>query len=142
MRLVARYAHDWQYCKLAIENVPKWGPARAYTRINNANYGPSFANQPFMNKILVVDDDARCLHIMAKFLRLEGFWVATAGDGNLAVLLLDKIKVDLVLSDVMMPGLNGLELLEHIGLISPEIPVISCQDFAHLTLKKSSKDEL
>lgn len=77
-----------------------------------------------MDKILVVDDDARGLHNVAMYLRLEDFDVDEAGDGNQAVLVLEQAKFDLVLSDVMMPGLDGFGLLKHIRSIFPEIPVL------------------
>jgi len=65
-----------------------------------------------MEKILVVDDAALGRHNVVYFLRLERYGVDEACDGNQAVLFLDQVKFDLVLSDVMMPGLNGLDLLE------------------------------
>jgi two-component system, OmpR family, response regulator len=55
-----------------------------------------------MHKILVVDDDALGRHNVVYFLRLEHYGVDEACDGNQAVLLLDQVKFDLVLSDVMM----------------------------------------
>jgi DNA-binding response OmpR family regulator len=82
-----------------------------------------------MDKILVVDDDARGLHNVATFLRQEEYEVDMAWNGNQAALLLDKVKVDLVLSDIMMPGLDGFGLLKHIRSISPEIPVLLMSGF-------------
>jgi DNA-binding NtrC family response regulator len=83
-----------------------------------------------MDKILVVDDDARGLHNVAYFLRLEDFDVDEACDGHQAILLVDQAKFDLVLSDVMMPGLNGLDLLEHIRSVAPDIPVLLMSGFS------------
>jgi len=77
-----------------------------------------------MDKILVVDDDARSLKNIAYFLRTEGYEVNEASDGNEAAHLLDEDGFDLVLSDVIMPGLNGLHLLEHTRSVAPEIPVL------------------
>jgi len=92
-----------------------------------------------MEKILVVDDAARGLHNVASFLRLEDYEVDEACDENQAVLFLDQVKFDLVLSDVMMPGLNGAwsfrNIFDQLPLISP---FCSCQDFPILNLTKSS----
>jgi DNA-binding response OmpR family regulator len=80
-------------------------------------------------KILVVDDDALGRHKVVYFLRLEDYAVDEACDGNQAVLLLDQVKFDLVLSDVMMPGLNGISLLAHIRSVAPDIPVLLMSGF-------------
>jgi two-component system, NtrC family, response regulator PilR len=92
-----------------------------------------------MHKILVVDDDAGGLRNVACFLRLEEYDVDEACDGNQAVLLLDQVKFDLVLSDVMMPGLNGLDLLEHIRSAAPDIPVLLMSGFSHIELDEIIK---
>jgi DNA-binding response OmpR family regulator len=82
-----------------------------------------------MDKILVVDDDALARHTVVYFLRLEDYAVDEACDGHQAVLLLDQVKFDLVLSDVMMPGLNGIGLLAHIRSVAPDIPVLLMSGF-------------
>ena len=92
-----------------------------------------------MDKILVVDDDARGLHNVAYFLRLEDYDVDEACDGNQAVFLLDQVKFDLVLSDVIMPGLDGLGLLEHIRSLAPDIPVLLMSGFSHVEVQEIIK---
>lgn len=73
--------------------------------------------------ILVVDDDAELLRIVGRTLELEGYYVSTAGDGNIALTLLPKCKPDLVILDIMMPGLNGYQVLELIRKQS-NVPVL------------------
>jgi len=63
-----------------------------------------------MTRILVVDDDPGILTLEEKILSREGYEVVTASDGNRAVELVKQQEFDLVLLDVMMPGLDGFEV--------------------------------
>lgn len=62
--------------------------------------------------ILVVDDDDRIRDLLARFLRERGLRVSTAPDGTAALKLADQMQFDLVILDVMMPGLDGFEVTE------------------------------
>lgn len=75
-------------------------------------------------KILLVDDDINNLTALAGFLRTQGYQIAEACDGSEAVELLNKDDFDLILSDVMMPRMDGLQLLEHTRSISSHPPVL------------------
>ena len=77
-----------------------------------------------MNKILVVDDDNPSLENVARFLRLKGYQVEVASNGYEAGQLIDKTEFDLVLSDLIMPGVNGLDLLKRTRSIAREVPVV------------------
>lgn len=71
-------------------------------------------NRP-LRRVLAVDDDPDILAVVALALRtLGGLDVVTASSGNAALLILAKDKFDLVLLDVMMPGIDGLETLQAI----------------------------
>jgi len=72
---------------------------------------------------LVVDDDVRMLRMMQRLLELEGFRVHTAGDGQAALEIFDEADPDLVLLDIMMPGMDGYALCQNIREFS-EIPII------------------
>jgi CheY-like chemotaxis protein len=61
-------------------------------------------------RILVVDDDVRSLQNLGLFLRSQGYEVNESGDGSEAVKLLEYEAFDLVISDVIMPGVSGLHL--------------------------------
>ena len=65
-------------------------------------------------RILVVDDDPPSVKMTAFLLREEGYEVLTASNGRDALLLMEREKPDLVLLDVMMPGLDGFETLREI----------------------------
>lgn len=64
--------------------------------------------------ILVVDDDASVVSLMADLLEVDGFTVVGAPDGYAALRELDRMRPDLVILDVMMPGLSGLDVLRAI----------------------------
>lgn len=65
-------------------------------------------------RVLVVDDEKVIREILADFLSLEGFAVATAADGVAALDQLENGQFDMVISDLKMPNMGGLELLEEI----------------------------
>ena len=73
-----------------------------------------------MPNILIIDDDAHINDIVSKALRSEGYSVSSAYSGTEALLLLSHSKPDLILLDLMLPGLSGEELLPQIK----DIPVI------------------
>ena len=60
--------------------------------------------------ILVVDDDPLILSMMRRYLEVEGYSVSSASDGDTAVELLRRQGADLLILDVMMPGLDGFEV--------------------------------
>ena len=63
-----------------------------------------------MSKILVVDDEPDTLVISELWLTSEGFEVATAADGMAALDVFDRERPDLVITDLMMPRMSGVEL--------------------------------
>ncbi len=65
-------------------------------------------------RVLVVDDEKVIREILADFLSLEGFYVVTAPDGTTALQRLEQSRFDMVISDLKMPQMGGLELLERI----------------------------
>jgi response regulator RpfG family c-di-GMP phosphodiesterase len=80
-------------------------------------------------RILVVDDEQVIREILADFLSMEGFWVRTAEDGGAALVELSRNQYDLVLSDLKMPNMGGLELLKAIGEHQPNIVTIIMTGF-------------
>jgi len=88
--------------------------------------------------ILVVDDDRNLRKIIATNLELAGYDVSVASSGNDALQLLDGIQPDLVLLDVMMPGLDGYETARRIRRhpMNANVPIIM------LTAKSEVEDKV
>ncbi len=77
-----------------------------------------------MRRILIVDDEPSVLDVMATVLLDAGYSVQTAADGHIAVEIIDVAPPDLIITDVMMPHLDGWELLDHAHERHPDLPVI------------------
>jgi DNA-binding response OmpR family regulator len=73
--------------------------------------------------ILAVDDDEEMLRMLNRIFELEGYDVEVAADGKTGLSLLDETNPDLIILDIMMPGLNGFEVLDLIRQRST-VPVI------------------
>lgn len=80
-------------------------------------------------RILVVDDEEFMLNSLSKLLGLMGFGTETAGSGEGALEIINSQSIDLVITDVNMPGMSGMELLKHIKQDKPELPVIIITGF-------------
>ncbi len=76
------------------------------------------------NTLLVVDDEPNILTTVRRALEIEGYAVEVAGGAALGLAKLDEIEADLVLLDVMMPGMGGLDVLPKIRAAHPEITVV------------------
>lgn len=70
-------------------------------------------------RVLVVDDEKFIREILAEFLGMEGFAVQTAEDGSAALAELSQANYDLIISDLKMPRMGGIELLEQIARVDP-----------------------
>ncbi|HEX7089328.1 MAG TPA: sigma-54 dependent transcriptional regulator [Longimicrobiales bacterium] len=75
-------------------------------------------------RVLVVDDESAILHTLQILLRGEGFEVAVARSGREALERFADFRPDVVLTDIRMPGMDGLELLATLRKEDPEVPVI------------------
>ncbi|MBM4375585.1 MAG: response regulator transcription factor [Deltaproteobacteria bacterium] len=75
------------------------------------------------HRVLVVDDDARLQELLATYLSQNGFEVTSAADGRKGLAALQSDTFDIVLLDVMMPGLDGIEVCRRIRATS-RIPIV------------------
>ncbi len=81
-------------------------------------------------RILVVDDELSMREFISILLEREGYEVLTASDADAALVRLSSSHIDLVISDVQMPGLNGIELLARIKENTPDTAVLLITAFS------------
>jgi DNA-binding NtrC family response regulator len=81
-------------------------------------------------RILVVDDEQSMCQYLSILLTKEGHEVVTANSGADALRLLDQAPVDVVITDVRMPGMDGIQLLKGVRALDPELPVIMMTAYA------------
>jgi len=79
--------------------------------------------------IIVVDDEGAYRELLAKILSKAGYEVVQAADGFAALSLLEKSKIDLVISDILMPGMNGYSLVARLRAKWRNMPVILTTGF-------------
>ena len=77
-----------------------------------------------MFTILVVEDDPRGRYLLCEVLRREAYQIEEARDGTEALDVIRSKRIDLVITDLVMPKLNGFKLVEQLHLIDPRIPII------------------
>jgi len=77
-----------------------------------------------MTRVLVVDDEENHRRTLAIGLRLEGFEVLEAEDGERALEVLERELADVAIVDLMMPGLNGLELARKLRFRCADLKVL------------------
>jgi EAL domain-containing protein (putative c-di-GMP-specific phosphodiesterase class I) len=82
------------------------------------------------SRVLLVDDDEVVLQLHAQVLTSEGFRVETVTDGAAALRALRWTPFDIVLSEIDMRGMNGIQLLERIRTAEPQLPVILLSSLA------------
>ena len=83
-----------------------------------------------MASILVVDDELSMREFLKILLEKEGYRVTTAAEGKAALALAEKNAFDLMISDIRMPGMSGLDLLSRIKQLQTDIGVIMITAFA------------
>lgn len=85
--------------------------------------------------VLIVDDEERMRRVLTDYLRIKGFATAEAENGLRALELFEVVQPDLVLLDVMMPGMDGWEVCRRLRKVSA-VPIIM------LTARTQEEDEL
>ena len=86
--------------------------------------------------VLVVDDEAVLAEMVSMALRYEGWNIATAGDGSSAIAAARAQRPDVVVLDVMLPDMSGLDVLHKLREENPQLPVLL------LTAKDSVEDRI
>jgi two-component system NtrC family response regulator len=100
-----------------------------------------------MSTILVVDDEKNYLVVLEELLLEEGYQVVTAGSGQEAVEIVQNTPVDTVLSDIKMPGMSGMDLLDRLKNLDSDLPVILMTAYAEVdqavsAMKKGALDHI
>ena len=81
-------------------------------------------------KILVIEDEQRLRRNLQLLLESEGYTVSAAADGHEGILLLSQEPYDVVITDIMMEGINGFQVMEHVAAHSPETQTIVITGYA------------
>jgi len=77
-----------------------------------------------MKKIIIIDDERSIRRALGEILQFEGYDVLEAEDGKTGVELVKNNHTDLVFCDIKMPGMDGMEVLDELHQLNPEIPVV------------------
>ena len=92
-------------------------------------------------RILVVDDEPNARTALAEILKEEGYQVETAADGFKGLARAEEFSPDLVLTDLKMPGMDGVELLRKLRQHAPELPVVLMTAFGAVETAVSAMRE-
>ncbi len=90
-----------------------------------------------MIRILLAEDDEAMRCFLARALRQAGFDVVAVGDGAEALPFLEHERFDLLLSDIVMPEIGGIELARHCERVSEGTKIMLITGFAAVTLRAS-----
>lgn len=88
------------------------------------------ASRTMSERLLVVDDEPSMREFLEIMLSNDGYQVKTAGSGEEALEIYRREEADLVLTDVKMPGMSGLDLIREIHSVDPSAPIIAITAYA------------
>src|SRR5436853_2346926 len=89
-------------------------------------------NEPKSMRVLIVDDEEVLRDVLEVVLRREGFDVVLASSGEEALNVLDTEDVDLMILDVMLPGISGIDTLRAVRISNPNLPVVVITAFSSI----------
>ena len=88
-------------------------------------------------KLLIVDDDFSLRSLMEVVFKDEGYSVSLAGDGIAALRTLETCCFDIIITDINMPSMNGIELFNNVKKLYPQIPVIFISGYDYKSLAEN-----
>ena len=96
-------------------------------------------------KILILDDEELIIRTLARLLEKSGYEVLVVKNGQDAVAMVEEDEIDLIISDIRMPGLNGLEAMKSVCQKQEQngkkkIPLIFITGYADLHLEQEAKE--
>lgn len=103
---------------------------RDMTSISAVSQFPKVSAEASKGRVLIVDDEANARSALAELMDDVGYSVTTAADGRTALLQMEQVEPDVVLTDLKMPGMDGLTLIERGRPISPHTTFIVMTAFA------------
>jgi len=98
-------------------------------KVQTPGLDPSSAEPP-ISRVLIVDDEPESLRAVARILKARGFEVDTASNGIEALDRVEKSEIDVMLVDLVMPGMSGLEVLKRTKAASERLEVVIMTAFA------------
>ena len=93
-----------------------------------------------MNKILLVDDELPIRTLLCETLTRNGHQVSTASSGKEAIALLEEEKPDLIILDIAMPDMNGIETLKKIRALDNKVDVVMMSGVATGEMEKEARE--
>lgn len=99
---------------------------------------PTAVVAPSERRVLIVDDDALVRETLRFVLEDGGYQVYAASSGAEALRVLEQKPVDIVLSDIFMPGMNGFDLLRQIRERAPDTPVILITGYGNIEMAREA----
>ena len=88
-----------------------------------------------MIRILLAEDDQVMREYLTRALERSGYYVTAVDRGTAAMPLLERERFDLLLTDIVMPEMDGIELAQRAGEMDPDLRVMFITGFAAVTLK-------
>jgi CheY-like chemotaxis protein len=84
-----------------------------------------------MPHVLVIEDDLECREPLVKMLTSDGYKVSIAGDGMVALSLLKRLRPDLIITDILMPNSDGIEMILAMWRSGAATPIIAMSGGRH-----------
>jgi len=91
-----------------------------------------------MVRIMIIEDDEAMRSLLEDFFEEEGFETDSASNGADALRILSKDPLDLIVTDIRMPGLTGLDILPRLRRLKPETPIIVMTAFGSEDVRRRS----
>jgi two-component system, response regulator, stage 0 sporulation protein F len=91
-------------------------------------------------KVLIVDDQNGIRILLMEVFGSEGYETFQAANGKIALEIVEKEPPDLVLLDMKIPGMDGLEILKHLKAMNPDIKVIMMTAYGELDMIKEATE--
>ncbi|NNF17237.1 MAG: response regulator [Gammaproteobacteria bacterium] len=98
---------------------------------------------PLEGEVLIIEDEPAVREVLGGILRRTGLTITTAESGNQAIEMLatDRNKFDLVITDIVMPGMSGLELIKGLRVLCPKLPVIAMSGYSEDAIALAVQDK-